>query len=618
VSRADSAIGQLLLRAIDQSEPEHDVASCGESTAVPAADDDGFAVTNQTPPLIVGSVSQPMIVGGWAKYSIQGSSPAKYAYLGQYFRTNACLLDTNGNVTTNQAGILSPYGEYFPLQAGAAALVTTPDIDTGAQGTGVVRVVSLNTDANRDGTLDLSYFGPDQTSPSRPFRFWVNDNDDSGDDGGDGVPGQGAVADGVRLTPISVLTYYGGFGSGSTPQFVYQVQGRRDLVDFFPVYLNIGSLFQSNALSAGISATDTNYQFILSQADGALRFAYTDLTPTNYMDFLRDMNESSNLANALLTTVSNSGVALSPSFVADIAENNQGIILVEAWESTTQPLVLSIYHGTNLIGQTSLYLSISGVEQMFRHKNLMLNQTATDLHGPPDRLTDASVPNEPDTNDKNFVFLHGYNVNPNQARGWFADFYKRMYWSGSHAKFYGVTWKASDSQGLIPGLPDVTINLQTNIVNAFLTAPNLAAFLVTLTNETVVAAHSLGNMTVLSALNDCTNVNFNISKYFMIDAAVPMEAIEGYQGQTAPMLAGMIHSEWMPYANRLYASEWFGLFPAGDGRNALTWSNRLSNFQNADVYNFYSSGEEVLRATTSDPPTDLLSSFTNDSRQLSN
>ena len=65
---------------------------------------------------------------------------------------------------------------------------------------------------------------------------------------------------------------------------------------------------------------------------------------------------------------------------------------------------------------------------------------------PADRLTDSQVPNEPDTNDKNFVFLHGYNVNPDQARGAFADMFKRLYWSGSHAKFYGVTWNGYESQ----------------------------------------------------------------------------------------------------------------------------------------------------------------------------
>jgi hypothetical protein len=561
----------------------------GDQQPFPLPIDDSFNVTNQTPPVMVGSVGQPMILGGWAKYSVQGSS-GKYAYLGQYFMTNAFLLNTSGNATTNVVGILSPYGEFFPLQAGAAALVTMPDIDTGAQGTGVVRVVSLNADANHDGTLDFTYAGPDQTSPSRPFRFWINDNQDDGDYGGDGIPGQGVKADGVvkTLIPNSNLVLGAEIGR--------QIHGRRDLVDFFPVYLNISSLFQSCAISAGISATDTNWQFVLSQADGALRFAYTDLTPTNYMNYLRDTNESGLLAYAPLTTISNianSGVALSPSFVAGIATNNQGIILVEAWESTTQPLVLTIYKGTNQIAQTSLYLSISGVEQMFRHKNLLLDASAAVT---PSRLTDASVPNEPDTTDVNFIFLHGYNVNPEQARGWDADIYKRLYWSGSHAKFYGITWTAADSQVANA----VTINLQTNIVHAFATAPLLNTFLNGLTGTNVVAAHSLGNMLMLSTLNDYSNQT--VSTYMMIDAAVAIEAID----INAPQNPDMYPSVWTNYQSRLWSSQWHNLFPANDGRSTLTWSGRLPNLQNASVYNFYSSGEEVLRDYPADPPGYLL------------
>ena len=75
---------------------------------------------------------------------------------------------------------------------------------------------------------------------------------------------------------------------------------------------------------------------------------------------------------------------------------------------------------------------------MFRHKNLtaaVLGQ----VDGPGDRLTANDVPNAPDDNGTNFLFVHGYNVNPNQARGWQAEMFKRLYWSGSPARFYGVT-----------------------------------------------------------------------------------------------------------------------------------------------------------------------------------
>ena len=237
---------------------------------------------------------------------------------------------------------------------------------------------------------------------------------------------------------------------------------------------------------------------------------------------------------------------------------------------------------------------------MFRSKTMLLNSEPGTV---PDRLTDASVPNEPDTTNKNFVFVHGYNVNPQQARGWNADFYKRMYWSGSHAKFWAVTWEAADSQ-ILGG--SVTINLQTNIVNAFLTASNFATFIGTLPNQTVVAAHSLGNMLVLSALNDSTNINFNINQFFMIDAAVPIEALQG----NATPDANMYYPDWIAYADKLNASHWWNLFPTNDARSTLTWNNRLSNFGSTAVYNFYSSGEEVLREYTGGyPPSELEGAF---------
>jgi hypothetical protein len=89
----------------------------------------------------------------------------------------------------------------------------------------------------------------------------------------------------------------------------------------------------------------------------------------------------------------------------------------------------------------------------------------------------------------------------------------------------------------------------------------------------------------------------------MIDSAVPMEAI---QGSTANEPA-MIPSAWQSYSNRLYASDWWQLFANTDARSTVTWSNRLGYLGSVDIYNFYSSGEEVLREDTDDPPSGILS-----------
>src|SRR5208282_5357925 len=177
------------------------------------------------------------------------------------------------------------------------------------------------------------------------------------------------------------------------------------------------------------------------------------------------------------------------------------------------------------------------------------------------------------------------------------------YWSGSKAKFYGVTWNGAESKdyAIIQALPKnerFTPDYHTNVVNALQTAPHLASFLGTLSGDTVVAAHSLGNMVVLGAISD---FNAPIRRYFMIDAAVPMEAIQG----DTDYESAMICSTWQSYSNRLYASHWWQLF-TNDYRSTLTWSNRLANLRNVDVYNFYSSGEEVLREDPADPPAGVL------------
>ena len=246
----------------------------------------GFAATNQTG-LMIASVGTPTVIGGWAKFSIQNGSWSKLAYLGQYFVTNAFMVNASGGVTANTTGVVSPYGEFFPTDPGMVAMMTMPDLDTERRERVSVRVVSLNVDANRDGTMDFKYNGPDFVSAGEPFRFWVNDDQDSGDFGEWRYRRPDLSASrrtdttwiGIPLAPSII----------STARAIWSIFSRSiEHRQFVP----------EQRLDAGISATDTNWQFVLSQSDGALRFAYTDLTPTNYMNFLRDTNEAIRLGDA--------------------------------------------------------------------------------------------------------------------------------------------------------------------------------------------------------------------------------------------------------------------------------------------------------------------------------
>jgi hypothetical protein len=101
----------------------------------------------------------------------------KYGYLQQYF-DKAYRIGNNGTITTNETGLLSPYGEFFPTEPGPTALITLPDLDSGQRGTSIVHAFKLQLDVNHDGMMDLTFGGPDNTSIERPFVFWVNNDYD--------------------------------------------------------------------------------------------------------------------------------------------------------------------------------------------------------------------------------------------------------------------------------------------------------------------------------------------------------------------------------------------------------------------------------------------------------
>jgi hypothetical protein len=160
------------------------------------------------------------------------------------------------------------------------------------------------------------------------------------------------------------------------------------------------------------------------------------------------------------------------------------------------------------------------------------------------------------------------------------------------------------------------------VKHALDTTEYLAQYLNGLSGSNIVAAHSLGNMLVLGALNppktDLGSPGFapaNISQVFSLDAAVAAEAIDG-DIQTRPIMAhsdwdtNIMESEQEKIPEWLWTSEWHQLFAAGDYRRNLTWRNRLAGSNGAAIYNFYSSGEEVLDFSGVKPTGTLINAAT--------
>ncbi len=470
------------------------------------------------------------------------------------------------------AGYMSLYGVLPGARRVELGLAARTESDGSSSVHGFALVpAQLRVDFNRDGVIDTGDTPgvPDRefVEKSLPYFFWVNDDDDSGETSGDDIPGQ----------PPERSDACNG-----------HVDGVRDLVDFFPVYLDIKRLLEFLPPTSGLT-------YKLSHQTGALGYVPTELTPANTGDFLRDVATATGLANAPVTPIPPEGVALPAEFLEKIRTSDKGIILVEASAPTNFPLALDIWKGSDRIATLELPLSIDSIEHMFRHVNLSGAAGAG-----PETMSRSGVSNWDDrlSSTKVMLFVHGYNVNQQQARGWHAEVFKRLWWAGSRARFWGVTWFGCESQNPLKFTPDY----HSNVVNAFATAPQFASFVAALRSEGAtavsVAAHSLGNMVVSSAITDHAAA---IDQYFLLDAAVAAESYDAAKQQQPTAAANMPHTDWTRkwsdvYPSRLWASEWYERFPLGDERHRLTWRDRFSSPAGTAFYNLFSSGEEVLDA----------------------
>lgn len=107
-------------------------------------------------------------------------------------------------------------------------------------------------------------------------------------------------------------------------------------------------------------------------------------------------------------------------------------------------------------------------------------------------------------------------------------------------------------------------------------------------------AHSLGNMVVSSAIADH---GMGVTKYFMLNAAVPAEAYDPALWSDSPDASNrLVHDEWRDYTNVCWCARWHEFFTGtpSDDRGCLTWKGRFAGvLTSTAAYNFYSSGDSA-------------------------
>ena len=423
---------------------------------------------------------------------------------------------------------------------------------------------------------------------NKPLRHWINDDDDDGDiNEGDGdIPG-------LRDPSWWGATKYA-VGIGKEPDYYNgHVDGKCDILDFTPVWVDMGiALQQLTTLFEGSSASD--YVLTLSQPEGAVNVVWTSLTTNNVSQFLT----MSSFEDAETVKLTEEETRLPNSMIsAMLANRAKGIFLFEGralgdeYSYGTKYITLRCYRKPytpgegNHLFELKLPISTSPVEDMFRWVDE--RWVCGDTNSIPSRTWSPWNNPDDECDGRHFIFVHGYAVNAQSARGWAAEMFKRLWQSGSRSKFTAVDWYGNDSEipGWVPKYGGEAPNYYANVEHAFATASRFATDCASLTGQKIILAHSLGNMLVSSAIKDHNLTGY--SKYYMLNAAVPMEAYD-----SGAYAAPMIDHDWRGVSNAVYSANWHSLFSEEDGRSSLTWKRRFNGI--ARVVNCYSTTEDTL------------------------
>ena len=361
---------------------------------------------------------------------------------------------------------------------------------------------------------------------------------------------------------------------------------RNDLVNLLPLAVRVGPF-----LSAWRNAATIKVRCGIGGV-GRLRRCYSNVSYDGALDFVKsDVQTAGSSPEPLRSTglgmLGRNGDVLSDVGVGGVTS---GFVLLEASVGSFSDAVeLVVEIGGQEVYAYTPTVSFCDVDDMYRWRNIRAaaGGTCADTASPEGN---DGPPGRPDSecDGTHVVFLHGYNVNEREARAWARAVFKRLWWADMESAFTAVTWRGDDGQTTL-AYNVITPDYQRNVEHAFASASNLAVTVNSLPGRKFMMAHSLGNMLVSAARQD---QGLQYEKYFMVNAAVPVEAYDAVNGVTALSKAGMTNPEWVGYPDRVRASHWWELFPASDGRRLLTWTGRFAIV--TDTVNYYSSEDEVL------------------------
>ena len=463
---------------------------------------------------------------------------------------------------------------------------------TSVEDSGLFTVVKLNVVPDYDRDHIIGDEDEKQLCMDKKFYWWINDDHDLGDcasmykDHGSEIHGEG------EFKYIDEVFYV----SEKPNCEDKKVNGKTDLLDFFPMWLDAHEMFKLFK-KEGANLT-------LVMMFNGLGIVGTKLQTNSAGDFLTQSCFTADGAKELCEAdVDVSGVtdfSGMPKFIENVVADPQaGILMTEG--NGGGMLVLMLFKECKVKGETvnkAILHSVTPISTRdvrdFYSVVSLYGGKAEEVQKRKEELDDLFC------DEKTVFSLHGFKVDAPHAEGWHSEFFKRLYQSQSSARFIGVTWDGAqdDDKWYHPA----GLFYHQDAAHAFRAGQLLKGFLDgkrasgEIKGEVSMMAHSLGNMVVSSAVK---LEDMEIDRYIMLDAAVAAEAYDGECDDNR-----MINPSWKEYPKKSFCSKWYKLFEGAsdieedgkkrrDARRDLKWPELFKNM-GCSTYNYYSLGDEVF------------------------
>jgi len=477
-------------------------------------------------------LSRSLLLAPGTAYPVALTPPPNYVANSSTLRTYTAQIEPVDS--SRPPGFIVVESEPAKPLLGVNRPVDAATFNTGRATLRILKRPKLAVDTDRDGTIRFD--NSDATSSKRPYRFWVNNDND--------VAISGEEPERIGST---VQDHQNG-----------TIDNIRDLEDFARIWIDVAGLHR------GINATGLKFAFEwrnVTSGEPAIQL-YRASDPAGGLGYLlnRDAATRQVLPNSVQTGFAHAMTAedgitrkIGPArrFVVPYSYWNRpedlNCFLFEAASAGTGQLVFQLLQGEKVLVESDpLHLELLDIKQMYGRTRATPANGFTQpyvyaMDQPPRILPsiepwDLGHPAVPavDGNGHRLVFVHGWNMSPEETWNFSETMFKRLWHSGFKGEFMAFRWPTDRLKSREWTDPDLFDSFNFSEHRAWIYGESLKRLLGQKqgASKQAVICHSLGAVVLTSALQRGVEPDASV----FMQAAVPGSVYDSNALLSEPIL----------------------------------------------------------------------------------